>query len=327
VSPLQKVKADIDRSRSPAIQTVIERLRKIAKTDSPLTLLGETGVGKTTLGELVHEGSYRRGAAFISVNAALLNGELAASTIFGADPGSYTGCRTAIVGILEKAHRGTVLIDEVTTLSLETQAMLLRAIDDKRGTAIGGRTYEADVRIICATNDDLTRAVKQGRFREDLYHRIARFVIRVPPLRERREDLRGNVAACLRKLGVERAADDVLLPGAWALLEAHPLRGNFRELESLLHRALVFGDGERIDAPDLHADEEARDDRRDGAVPMTIWPELSGPKRARPTKLAPAELEELYMRKDAGEGEKALMVRFGISRATLYRYMQQRPKR
>jgi len=320
-------KIDIDGSRSPAVQKVTEQLRKIAKTDSSLTLIGETGVGKTTLAASVHEWSSRHEAAFISVNAALLNGELAASAIFGADPGSFTGCRSPIVGILEKAHRGTVLIDEVTTLSLDSQSMLLRAIDDRRGTAIGGRTYEADVRIICATNDDLKQAVKRGRFREDLYHRIARFVIRVPPLRERREDLRVNVATCLRILGVERPADDVLLPGAWARLEAHPLRGNFRELESLLHRALVFGDGERIDAPDLHTDDEAEDEQNDLATPRVIWPESSGSKRAWRTKLSPQELEELYIRKDAGEGEKALMARFGISRATLYRYLQQRPKR
>jgi len=320
-------KHDVDRFRSPAMRKVIERLRKIARTDSSLTLLGETGVGKTTLSEFVHGWSARRAAEFLSINAALLNGELADSMIFGADRGSFTGSRAPIVGILEKAHEGTLFIDEVTTLSLDTQAKLLRAIDDKMATAIGGRIYEADVRVICATNDDLRRVVKQGRFREDLYHRIARFVIRVPPLRERREDLRDDVAACLRKLGDKRPADEVLTPGAWALLEAHPLRGNFRELENLLHRALVFGDGERIDAPDLHADDEAEDDPDDGAAPRAIWPESSGPKRAWRTKLSPPEREDLYLLKDAGEGEKALMARFGISRATLYRYLQQRPKR
>jgi len=320
-------KHDVDRFRSPAMRKTIERLRKIARTDSALTLLGETGVGKTTLAEYVHAWSARWAAPFLSVNAALLNGELADSMIFGAARGSFTGCWAPIVGILEKAHPGTLFIDEGAMLSLNTQGKLLRAVEDKEATPIGGRPYKADVRIICATNDDLERAVKQGRFREDLYHRIARFVIRVPPLRERREDLRGDVAACLRKLGDERPVDEVLTPGALALLERHPLRGNYRELENLLHRGLVFGDGERIDAPDLHSDDEAEDEQNDLATPKAIWPESSGPKRAWQTKLSPPEREDLYLLKDAGEGEKALLARFGISRATLYRYLQQRPKR
>jgi formate hydrogenlyase transcriptional activator len=237
---------------SPATQAVRRAVAQVAATDSTVLVLGETGTGKELVARAVHERSGRRGQLLVAVNCAALAPGLLASELFGHEAGAFTGASRRRVGRFELAHRGTLFLDEVGELAPETQVLLLRALQERVIERVGGNTpVPVDVRVVAATNRDLAAAVAAGAFRADLFYRLNVFPIRLPPLRERPEDipalLEHFTAHFSRRMGrpAPRVGRRTL-----ELAAAYPWPGNIRELENLVERAMIVtaGDTLEIDA-------------------------------------------------------------------------------
>ncbi|MDD3651493.1 sigma-54-dependent Fis family transcriptional regulator [Immundisolibacter sp.] len=229
-------------------------LRKAADSRATLLFVGETGVGKEVFARLAHRMSSRRKEPFIAVNCAALPETLIETELFGVVKGAYTGASSSRAGRFERADGGTLFLDEVTSLSLAAQGKLLRALQEREIERVGdNQTRPVDVRVMAACNEDLRRAVDDGRFREDLYFRLTTFPVPIPPLRERRDDIPLLMAHLLRRFC---AAHGKHVPGFTAravqALFAYDFPGNVRELENIIERAvLLAGDGEAIDLPQL----------------------------------------------------------------------------
>ncbi|HEY3592895.1 MAG TPA: sigma-54 dependent transcriptional regulator, partial [Polyangiaceae bacterium] len=228
----------------PSMIPVQAALEKVARTNATVLLLGETGTGKEVAARTLHAASARADRPFVAVNCAALSEALLESELFGHEKGAFTGAHSQHRGRLELAEGGTFFLDEIAELKLDLQAKLLRVLQERRFERVGGtRTLSADVRWVAATNRDLHSMLTTGRFREDLYHRLAVFPIRLPPLRERRSDVLPLSEALLR-----RAAADLGRPpfhlsdDAQKVLLAAELRGNIRELKNVLERAAILSD-------------------------------------------------------------------------------------
>jgi TyrR family helix-turn-helix protein len=245
---------------SPAMRTAKERARRLAVVDAPLLLRGDTGTGKELFARACHAESPRAGAAFLALNCAAVPENLAESEIFGYAPGAFSGAaRDGKPGLVELAEGGTLFLDEVGELSAYLQAKLLRFLQDGSYRRIGGRRERtADVRIVAATNRDLEADIRDGRFRDDLFYRLAVLTLTLPALEDRREDI-----AALAQAFVSRAAAQIgrdppeLTAEARALLCARDWPGNVRQLESTLFRAVSLCDGDAIGAADLAAEKGA----------------------------------------------------------------------
>jgi two-component system nitrogen regulation response regulator NtrX len=238
---------------SPAVERMREQIRRIAPSSGRVLVTGENGAGKELVALALHALSKRAAGPFVKLNCAAIPKDLLESELFGHERGAFTGAVQAKKGRLELADGGTLFLDEIGDLALEAQAKLLRAIETGELERVGGtRTSRVDVRLIAATNRDLSEAVKSGDFREDLYFRLNVLPIAVPPLRERRTDI-GRLAAYF--LAQFAAAEEKPCPhltdDALQLLEDYHWPGNVRELRNLMERAVVLVDGETIDAPDL----------------------------------------------------------------------------
>ncbi|MEZ4361991.1 MAG: sigma-54 dependent transcriptional regulator [Kofleriaceae bacterium] len=245
----------------PVMAPAVEAIGKVARTSATVLLLGESGTGKEVAARAIHAQSPRAARMFSAINCAALSEQLLESELFGHEKGAFTGATERKRGRLELCDGGTFFLDEVGELRLELQAKLLRVLQERRFERVGGsRTLEVDVRWIAATNRDLRAMIDEGRFREDLYHRLAVFPIRLPPLRERRVDLIPLARTLLERIArdlkqptprLTRAAEQRLLAGSW--------RGNVRELANALERAAILADGApgaaTIDAEHLWLDE------------------------------------------------------------------------
>jgi two-component system response regulator FlrC len=228
----------------PAMTPVKAALEKVARTNATVLLLGETGTGKEVAARTLHAASARAERPFVAVNCAALSEALLESELFGHEKGAFTGAHNQHRGRLELAEGGTFFLDEIAELKLDLQAKLLRVLQERRFERVGGtRTISADVRWIAATNRDLHGMLGTGRFREDLYHRLAVFPIRLPPLRERRGDVVPLAESLLRRAAAELGRPRLSLSDeAEKLLLAAELRGNIRELKNVLERAAILSD-------------------------------------------------------------------------------------
>jgi two-component system response regulator PilR (NtrC family) len=239
--------------RSPAIESLRTRIAKVARSQAPVVITGESGSGKELVARLIHEQGPRGERPFVPVNCGAIPRELMESEFFGHRRGAFTGANSDRDGLFAAAEGGTLFLDEIVELPPDMQVKLLRAIQEKRIRPVGATSEQpVDTRIVCATHADLEQAVRDGDFREDLFYRVHVISLRVPPLRERGGDVAAIADHILARLGDEYQTGAVTLTDdAYAALRAHSFPGNVRELENVLERALTLADGNRIGAEDL----------------------------------------------------------------------------
>jgi formate hydrogenlyase transcriptional activator len=236
---------------SPALKTVLSSIVKVAPTDSTVLIAGETGTGKELIARAIHKGSQRAGHAFVSVNCAAIPSSLIASELFGHEKGAFTGALQQRRGRFELAHSGTIFLDEVGDLPAETQIALLRVLQERQFERVGGnRLIPADVRVIAATNRDLSAAIAAGTFRADLFYRLNVFPIHVPPLRQRKEDIPMLVEYFVQRYA-EKAKKEIrrIDKTTLALCQSYHWPGNIRELQNIVERSVILcnGDTFRVD--------------------------------------------------------------------------------
>ena len=238
---------------SPPMKVLRKQIGKLARSQAPVYISGESGSGKELVARLIHEQGPRSDKPFVPVNCGAIPSELMESEFFGHKKGSFSGAIEDKPGLFQAANGGTLFLDEVADLPLPMQVKLLRAIQEKAVRAVGGaQEVMVDVRILCATHKDLASEVAAGRFRQDLYYRLNVIELRVPPLRERREDIGLLADAMLRRLARECGDSSARLhPDALAKLENYRFPGNVRELENMLERAYTLCEDDEIKAGDL----------------------------------------------------------------------------
>ncbi|HEX9381989.1 MAG TPA: sigma 54-interacting transcriptional regulator [Gemmatimonadaceae bacterium] len=295
---------------SPALQTVLSRISKVAPTDSTVLITGETGTGKELVARAIHRRSNRASRAFVSVNCAAIPRDLIASELFGHEKGAFTGALQRRVGRFELAEGGTIFLDEVGELSLDTQVALLRVLQEREFERVGGgQLIRVDVRVIAATNRDLKAAVANGAFREDLYYRLNVFPLEMPPLRARRADIPLLVEYFIdryaRKAGKDiRSVDKKTLQ----LLQSYPWPGNIRELQNVIERSLMVCETAIFTVDESWLSQRPLDTR-------------SGDKPLLLEKVAATEKEiiEEALRESQGRifGPSGAAARLGVARSTL----------
>ena len=238
---------------SPKMRSAIETAKKAAVSKSTVLLLGESGTGKEVFARAIHNWSERRHEAFIAINCVGLSKELLESELFGHEKGAFTGAHQLKKGKMELAHGGTVFLDEVGDITAELQTKLLRFLQEREFERVGGtHPIHVDVRVIAATNRDLGTAIKDGRFRADLYYRLNVIPISLPPLRERREDIPVLAKYFLRRFAAETKKNFAgITAEAEARIVAYAWPGNVRELANVIERAAVLGQGPEITLEDL----------------------------------------------------------------------------
>jgi len=239
-------------TRDPGMQRVCRMVEKVAPSDATVLLLGESGTGKEVLAQGLHDASKRKGR-FVAINCAAIPENLLESELFGYEKGAFTGATKTTVGKIETADGGTLMLDEIGDLPMSLQAKLLRFLQERKIERIGGRQEIAiDVRVVGATHQDLKKQIEEGRFREDLYYRLAEIVVDIPPLRNRVGDAVLLSHSFLRRFASEQRRPVIgLAEDAIHAIEAHRWPGNVRELQNVLKRALIMADGNKLGALDL----------------------------------------------------------------------------
>ncbi|HEX8458697.1 MAG TPA: sigma-54 dependent transcriptional regulator [Pyrinomonadaceae bacterium] len=296
-------------AQSDAMREAVRLAGRVATTDANVLVTGESGVGKDALALYIHRQSKRAAGSFVKIDCAALPADLLEAELFGYERGAFTGAQETKPGRLEAAHRGTLVLDEIAHLSTDAQAKLLRVIEQREFERLGGRrTVRVDARLLALTNVDLDEAVKRRAFRPDLYYRLNVVRIHVPPLRERRADVRKLAGGFLRTFARKHGRRVLkIAPDALKLLETYDFPGNVRELSHVLERAVIVADGERVEVE--HLPEAVRaaaslQRRREAHRRMTL-----------------AELEAAYIAETlaAVRGNKSEAARLlGISRKNLY---------
>ena len=237
---------------SPLLNEVLERVRRVAPTDMPVLITGETGTGKELLARAIHRRSRRAARHLVSVNLAAVPETLAAAELFGHEKGAFTGADRLRVGRFEAADRGTLCLDEIGELRADLQVMLLRVLQEGEFERLGGgTTRRVDVRLIAATNRDLEVEVQEGRFREDLFYRLSVFPIHLPPLRERPEDIPvlAGVLPPARRAGLGRRICGIE-PASMRRLQQYQWPGNIRQLQNVIEQSAILCDGGELEVPD-----------------------------------------------------------------------------
>ena len=311
--------------RSPTFNRMLELVMRAAPTEIAVLLLGETGTGKELVATALHEASPRAGEPFVPVDCAGLTETLYESELFGYEKGAFTGAQVRKIGLVEAAEGGTLFLDEIGDMPLALQVKLLRLLETGTFRRVGGvETQRADFRLVCATHRDLPAMVRQGTFRQDLYHRISAFPIHTPSLRERREDIPLLAESLLARCGGPgRAGGKRALrfsPEALARLSELPFSGNIRELRNVIERATVLASGDRIlveHLPEAPPDSASPDLRDAGSTP---------PIPAGNAPILPLdEVERRYLRwaADRHRGDRReLAALLGVSERTLFRRLR-----
>ena len=298
-------------TRDPEMLRICRTIEKLAGTNATVLLLGESGTGKEVLARALHDMSPRRNERFIAINCAAIPDTLLESELFGYEKGAFTGAAKQTLGKIETANRGTLMLDEIGDLPLGLQAKLLRFLQERVIERVGGREeIPVDVRIVCATHQDLKALIAEGRFREDLYYRLAEIVVKIPPVRLRQGDAALLAHAFVQKFATEQRRGSMSLrPDAITAIESYAWPGNVRELENCIKRAVIMTDGNQIGAADIGLD-----------VP------------------ADADLSSLNLRQVRDDAERAAVVKvlgrvngnivkaadvLGVSRPTLYDLMHR----
>ena len=298
-------------TRDPQMLRICRTIEKVANTNASVMLLGESGTGKEVLARGLHQLSNRKDGKFVAINCAAIPENLLESELFGYERGAFTGAAKTTPGKIETAHAGTLMLDEIGDMPMSLQAKLLRFLQERVVERVGGRQEIAvDVRVVCATHQNLTQCVKEGRFREDLYYRLAEIVVEIPPLRARVGDAALLAHAFVRRFGQEHRRNLTLADDALRAIEAHPWPGNIRELENCIKRATIMADGNQITADDVGLMGAASDDV-DRSLDLRVTREAAE-QRAVLAALARAD----------GTIAKAADL-LGVSRPTLYDLMHR----
>src|SRR5882762_7919862 len=253
--------------QSPSMKAVVRTVERVAPSDVSILVTGESGTGKEVIADLVHALSPRCKGPLIKVNCAALPRELIESELFGSVKGAYTGAQADREGLFRQSDGGTLLLDEISEMPIDTQSKLLRVLQEKEVRPVGGRTtYKTDCRLIAATNRPPQEAIASGKLREDLYYRISAISISLPPLRERREDIAPLARGFLKRFAsqADRPLTD-FTPEAVERLKKYDWPGNVRQLQNEIQRAVLMSDGKTIDANDLSIDDSKPGDGGDDA--------------------------------------------------------------
>lgn len=234
--------------RSPAIQDAVALARKVAATDVPVLLTGETGTGKEVFAQSIHRHSSRNGKAFVAINCSSFSHDLLESEMFGHKAGAFTGALKETKGLFEEANGGTIFLDEIGEMAFDLQAKLLRILETGEFLKIGDtKPLKIDVRVIAATNRDLAKEIAEGHFREDLFYRLSVFQIHLPPLRERTGDIPLHVEAFVSALSSKMGKTiRVISPDYIRILKQNPWKGNVRELRNVVERSLIIADSDTL---------------------------------------------------------------------------------
>jgi two-component system response regulator AtoC len=294
-------------ARSPGMREAVGLAERVSSTDANVLITGESGAGKDLLASFIHSKSRRSSQPLVKIDCATLPGELLEAELFGYERGAFTGAVEAKAGRFEAAEKGTIVLDEIAHLSTDAQAKLLRVIERREFERLGGRkTIKLDVRLIALTNVDLDAAVKVGRFREDLFYRLNVINIRVPPLRERKDDLSQLIDYFLKHYSAKHGRNvQRVSPEAGTVLKTYDYPGNARELANILERAVIVANAKKVEEQDLPA-----------GVRSAAGAEQ---RKQRPQSLA--QLEAAYIAEilTASGGNKTECARIlGISRKNLY---------
>jgi DNA-binding NtrC family response regulator len=299
--------------RSPAMLKLYDEIARVGPTDATVLVVGESGTGKELVAQTLHRLSTRRDATFIAINCGAISPNLIESEMFGHERGSFTGAERQHKGYFERADGGTLFLDEITEMPLELQVKLLRVLETGMLLRVGTtKETAADVRVIAATNRDPELAVRQGRLREDLYHRLNVFPIDVPPLRMRGDDVTVLAQASLDTLNAERRTSKKFAPELIEALAKHDWPGNVRELKNFVQRAFILADDGLLTAPLVPITTTSTGDRID-AVSIPIG-----------TSLAEADRQLIFatLKRCEGVKKRAAQV-LGISSKTLYNRLEE----
>ena len=295
---------------SPQMQGVFAFIRKVAATNAPVLLLGESGTGKEMAALAIHRRSLRKEKPFIAINCNAIPENLLESELFGHEKGAFTGAHLQRKGLIESAAGGTLFLDEIGELPLGIQVKLLRFLQDQIFQRVGGRQeIRMDTRVVAATNTDLKQAISGGKFREDLYFRLAVVIINLPPLRERGEDVVLLGQQFLQRFAVVNGKKSlVFAPETLRVLNRHTWPGNVRELQNRIQRAVIMADGKRISIADLELNELA------DPLPTASL------KQAREN--VEREMVQQALKRNSGKITSAA-AELGISRPTFYELMEK----
>ncbi len=303
-------------ANSPAMKNVMQTIQAIAPTDSNVVILGESGTGKDVMARFIHDHSLRQDKAFISINCAAIPEQLLESELFGYEAGAFTGALSkGKIGLFEAASGGTIFLDEIGDMPLALQSKLLRALENNEIRRVGGvKNIPIDVRIICATNVNLKNMIEEKTFREDLYYRLSVFVIQLPPLRERKEDILPLAENFLHILNEKYDANKTLAPVTVETMLKHRWPGNIRELRNVMERIFVISrDNQLIFTPTPTARYGDGDGEEPEFAPMEAMGDLRSFSAAAERWFIEKTLHECGGR--VGEAAKKL----GIHRSVLYR--------
>ncbi len=298
--------------RSPAMQEILAMIKKVAPTPTTVLITGESGVGKEVIARAIHSNSLSKGNVFLPVNCSAIPETLLESQLFGYMKGAFTGAASSQEGLFQRARGGTIFLDEIGELPLSLQPKLLRVLEEKTVLPVGSTNpVKVNLRILAASNRDLKTEVEAGRFRDDLFYRLNVFEIKIPPLRRRLEDLPGLVEHLIHRHNVEMKLNYKGVDSAtMRILMSLPWKGNIRELDNILERAMILGNGEWIspgDLPGQHSQdtELANEDNLAGAV-----------------ELYEKSLIERALAKATGDKSRAAEL-LGLSLSTLYRKIEK----